>query len=76
MTFNLATRALVLSLLAMFTASLDNPEMNISNVELVRAYCRLVQNSRTYRLFKLETMCVVNVKIFGKHVRHCDFSHF
>jgi len=76
----MATSALVFTILGMVTSS-TNEKLVIGpagvpfkDVDLIRAYCRLVQNSRTYRLFKLEHMCVVNVKVFDQKVKNGHFS--
>jgi hypothetical protein len=53
----------------MVTSLIDpSKESPIEDAELIRAYCRLLQNTRTYRLFKLEHMCAVNVAIFNQQV--------
>ena len=79
MSLNFATTTLVLTILEMVTSSNDSlvsPEVSFRDVELVRAYFRLIQNTRTYRLFKLEHMCVINVKIFDQKVRNHNLLYF
>jgi hypothetical protein len=76
----MATSALVFTILGMVTSStheklvIGRAGFPYKDVDLIRAYCRLVQNSRTYRLFKLEHMCVVNVKVFDQKVKNGHFS--
>ena len=45
---------------------LDNSD---DNFRYVRTFCEMVRRTSTYKLYKLDLECFLNVRVFGKKVK-------